>query len=153
MPKSSLTTPADTLETLYDHPTSHPLFDAWESNGPRLADKFGLSSAQLAEERDSFTAAARDADLPWPQARKLNTLWVDHRLRSDDGVYQAQVARWPEATRRHLRERFGGESERLQGKVTRFLSQHPGLAGIVGAGLVWQTEVHNMLIERVERES
>ena len=121
-------------------------------NFSKLGDRFGLTVDQQNAERQEFAGLVNDLGLGHAEAEQLHTLHTQHRLRKGTPEWDQQAQRWPEASRRALREQLGApEAERVRSEMQSFIDARPALAKTLGEGLRDHPKVTELLTPIVRR--
>jgi hypothetical protein len=114
-----------------------------------------LTVDQQAGGRREFAAPAlNELGLENSDAHCLHDVITEHRLKSGTRAWTKQTERWPEQSRRALREQYGpAEAERLQAQLRTLIDARPALAKTLAGGLAGHPDVVQMLVGPVRRAS
>ncbi len=121
-------------------------------NFSKLGDRFGLTVDQQNAERQEFAGLVNDLGLGHAEAEQLHGLHTRHRLEGGSDAWRQQVEKWPEQSRRALREQLGAATaERLRSNMDTFIKEKPALGKLLANGLDQHPRVTELLSGVVRR--
>lgn len=115
----------------------------------RLGDHFELSKEQRAEQQRNAARIFSELEFEPGSAARFHEMYVSHVINQPD---DATMGEWEIQTRQRLRERFGGEADKMLADARAYVATNKTLAeGLSLSGLGSHPEVVVDLVERVQR--